>query len=152
MKISTTLSTRANLFIGIIAVVCLMLSACTKMDNAAESAAKDAAHKAALEWLAILDSGEYAQSWEASADVMRNALTLEQFERTFSAVLKPLGAMESRKLKSATYTTQLPGAPDGQYVILRFKTSFANKKQAIETVTPAKGEDGSWKVSGYFIR
>ena len=30
----------------------------------------------------------------------------------------------------------MPGAPDGQYVVIQFETSFQNKKSAIKTVTP----------------
>jgi len=136
-------------------VACFTLVSCT--GNAEESDSKEAAQKAAMKWLPILDSGDYAQAREASADVMQSTLTAEQFENTFSAVLKPLGAVESRKLKSATYTTQLPGTPDGRYVVLQFRTSFANKKRAIETVVMERGDGeswkaDSWKVSGYFIK
>ena len=46
----------------------------------------------------------------------------------------------------------LPGAPDGEYVVLQFDTSFANKKEAVETVTPMLDKDGKWKVSGYYIK
>ena len=58
----------------------------------------------------------------------------------------------SRKLNSAKYTKSVPGAPDGEYVILQFSTSFANKKEAVETVTPMLDKDGKWKVSGYYIK
>jgi len=47
--------------------------------------------------------------------------------------------------------TSLPGAPDGQYVVLRFETSFDNKAKAIETVTPML-DDGTWRVSGYYVQ
>ena len=53
---------------------------------------------------------------------------------------------------SRTYVTELPGAPDGQYVVIQFKTAFANKQSAIETVTPMLEEDGRWLVAGYFIK
>jgi hypothetical protein len=46
----------------------------------------------------------------------------------------------------------LPGAPDGEYVVIQFATSFENKKSAIETVTPMLDSDGEWRVSGYFIK
>jgi hypothetical protein len=46
----------------------------------------------------------------------------------------------------------LPGAPDGEYVVIHFHTVFANKADAIETVTPMRGRDGRWRVSGYFVR
>jgi hypothetical protein len=67
-------------------------------------------------------------------------------------VRKPLGSLVSRKLKSAKYTKTLPGAPDGEYVVLQFATSFTNKKEAVETITPMLDKDGKWKVSGYFIK
>ena len=60
--------------------------------------------------------------------------------------------MGSRELLSAQHMTSLPGAPDGDYVVIQFKTSFANKKSAVETVTPMLEKDGVWRVSGYFIK
>jgi hypothetical protein len=64
----------------------------------------------------------------------------------------PLGKLISRNIKSAVYKTSLPGAPDGQYVVIQFESSFEHKKSAIETVTPSLGDDGQWRASGYFIR
>jgi hypothetical protein len=58
----------------------------------------------------------------------------------------------SRVVASKQYTTSVPGAPDGQYVIIQFTTSFKNKASATETVTPMLDKDGSWRVSGYFIK
>jgi hypothetical protein len=68
------------------------------------------------------------------------------------AVRKPLGKPISRQVKTKTYKTSLPGAPDGEYVVIQFETSFENKKSAIETVTPMMDKDGTWRVSGYFIK
>lgn len=56
-------------------------------------------------------------------------------------------------MKGATYATKLPGAPDGEYVVIQYKASFANKESAVETITPMKEADGTtWHVSGYFIK
>ena len=63
-----------------------------------------------------------------------------------------MGKATSRTLKGATYVTELPGAPDGEYVVIQFATAFANKGSAVETITPMMDEDGRWRVSGYFIR
>jgi hypothetical protein len=46
----------------------------------------------------------------------------------------------------------LPGAPDGQYVIIQFETSFENKQNAVETVTPMLDTDSQWRISGYYIK
>jgi hypothetical protein len=48
--------------------------------------------------------------------------------------------------------TSLPGAPDGEYVVIQFMSSFENKRFAIETVTPMKDKDAKWRVSGYYMR
>ena len=68
------------------------------------------------------------------------------------SVRSQFGKVLSRKVKSAKYTTSLPGAPDGEYVVIQFDSSFANKKSAIETLTPALDKDGKSRVSGYFIK
>jgi hypothetical protein len=60
--------------------------------------------------------------------------------------------VQSRKLKSATYSKTLPGAPDGEYVVIKYNTSFANKASAVETISPMLDKDGTWRVSGYFIK
>ena len=110
------------------------------------------AQKAAEQWLSLVDAAKFAESWQSAAAYFQAALAQDQWERTLGAVRKPLGDLVSRKLKSATYATTLPGAPDGEYVVLQFDTSFTNKKVAIETVTPMREKDGQWKVSGYFIK
>jgi hypothetical protein len=55
-------------------------------------------------------------------------------------------------LSTAKFFKSLPGAPDGQYVVIKYDTTFANKAAAVETVTPMREADGSWKVSGYFVK
>jgi hypothetical protein len=56
----------------------------------------------------------------------------------------------SRKTK--TYMTSLTGAPDGQYVVIQFESSFEKKKSLIETVTPMLDQDGQWRVTGCYIK
>ncbi len=63
-----------------------------------------------------------------------------------------MGRVRSRELTGATYTTSLPGAPDARYVILQYRTRFADRKDAVETVTPMLDEDGAWRVSGYYVK
>ncbi len=67
-------------------------------------------------------------------------------------VRAPLGKLISRKMKTKAYKTSLPGAPDGEYVVIRFETSFENKEIAVETVTPMMSKDGIWRVAGYYIK
>jgi hypothetical protein len=133
-----------------VAVVGLMLGAGSGV--AEESEKEKAAVAGAEKWLGLVDAGHYAESWKEAAEYFRNAVKQEQWEQAMQAARKPLGKLVSRKVKSTSYKTALPGAPDGQYVVIEFETSFENKKAAIETVTPLLDKDGKWRVSGYFIK
>ncbi|MBN1942453.1 MAG: DUF4019 domain-containing protein [Phycisphaerae bacterium] len=111
-----------------------------------------AAVKATEQWLKLIDADKYGQSWTAAATAFRKAVAKDQWPRQVQAARKPLGNVQSRKVISSTYTTTLPGAPDGQYVVIQFQTAFENKADAVETVTPMKDKDGTWRVSGYYVK
>ncbi len=118
------------------------------MDPREEKKATDAAHA----WLRLIDSEKYAESWTGAASYFKSRVDEATWSKQIQAVRGPLGALNSRKFKAEQYTTSAPGAPDGHYLILQFATSFANKANAVETVTPMLDADGQWRVSGYFIR
>jgi len=123
------------------------------LTGAAEVAEKEkAAVSAAKKWLSKVDEGKYAESWKEAAEYFKNAVTKEQWEQSLQAVRKPLGKLVSREVKKQSYQRSLPGAPDGEYVVIQFQTVFENKKSAVETVTPMIDKDGSWRVSGYFVK
>jgi hypothetical protein len=128
--------------------IILLLGGIAFSQNAPEKAAANAAEK----WLALADAGDYSASWSEAAQFFKNSVTKSQWVQMMNASRTPLGKTLSRKLKAARYTTTLPGAPDGQYVVIQYDTSFANKRSAVETVTPMLDQDGQWRVSGYFIR
>jgi hypothetical protein len=129
---------------------CLVAGSVTAMAGQTEN--EKSAVSGAEKWLGIVDSGKYGESWKEAAEYFRNAVKQDQWEQAVQAVRKPLGKLVSRKEKSASYKTALPGAPDGQYVVIEFETSFENKKSAVETVTPMMDKDGKWRVSGYYIK
>ena len=112
----------------------------------------EAAKKSAESWLAVVDKGDYAASYDEAASIFKLAITKEDWLQKVRAARSPLGKMISRKLKRMQYETTLPGAPDGEYVVVQYDTSFENKRSAVETITPTLDKDGQWRVSGYFIR
>ena len=103
-------------------------------------------------WLAMVDKGQYEQSWEASSTYFKSMINKEQWVSQVAAVRKPLGILVSRSLKGNQYLTTMPGAPDGEYYVLSFNAVFKNKASAIETVTVMKDKDGQWRLAGYFIK
>ena len=140
------------MFRNIVSLPCLFLLLSVSVFAVADSEKETTAVTAAELWLAKVDEGKYGGSWKEAAQYFKNAVKQDQWEHSLRNVRKPLGNLISRKVKSKTYQTSLPGAPDGEYVVIQFETSFENKKSAIETVTPMRDKDGQWRVAGYFIR
>jgi len=133
-------------------ILVLLFNFVTTTARAADQAAVDEATKAADRWLKLVDAGDYKQSWNTACSLFRNAVTADQWAQQLGSVRKQVGALVSRKLKSAQYATSLPGAPSGKYVVIQYDSVFQNKSDAVETVTPMLDKDGQWRVSGYFIR
>ena len=125
-----------------------MSSSPTFADDTAETLARAAAQG----WLAKIDAGKYADTWKDASSFFRGALTEKAWVDALNAVRKPLGSALSRKSIKAESTKSLPGAPDGNYVVMQFNSSFANKKAAVETVTFMQDKDGKWRAAGYYIK
>jgi len=121
-------------------------------DTSGHGAAEKAAIDAAKDWLSLVDDGNYAASWEGGAELFKAAVQREQWVMTMETARRPFGKNISRKLISKTYSTTLPGAPDGEYVVIQYEASFENKASAVETITPMMDKDGQWRVSGYFMK
>jgi hypothetical protein len=146
---------KINLFkfnvVGFLCAVALVASFASGCGKKADVGAEKAATSAAQTWLAAIDHGDYAQSWQNASAFFQAAVTEEKWKTALETVRKPLGDLVSRTLKSAQAMTKLPGAPEGQYVVMQFETSFANKQSAVETVTFMLEKDGQWKAAGYYI-
>jgi hypothetical protein len=136
------------LLAGLALAALLTAAACADPADPTEQAGQ----ACALTWLKIVDGGDYARSWDQAASRFREAVPKDRWVSQVGAVRGPFGAVKSRRPLSAQFSRSLPGAPDGEYVVVRFSTSFENKAEATETVTPMKDADGQWRVSGYYIK
>ncbi len=115
-------------------------------------AAVTAAQAAARSWLNLVDRARYAESWDSAASVFRNALTKPAWEAAVRQARAPLPPLGARKLRGASFQTRLPNAPPGEYVVLQYQTTAEAGSMVVETVTPMKDTDGTWRVSGYYVR
>jgi len=135
--------------VGIILAGFIFIGVSAGADDAEQVAGAEAA---ALSWLALTDSGDYSQSWDRAASIFQGAISRENWISAVVNVRQPLGKVLSRKVKSAVFTRSLPGAPEGEYVVIQYDTQFEQKPAASEFVTPFRDKDGTWKVSGYYIK
>jgi uncharacterized protein DUF4019 len=102
-------------------------------------------------WVSLVDAKRWDDSWAAAGTLFKSQMPQARWASTIAPVREPLGEVSSRALKSVTKSKSLPGAPDGEYEVVEFQTSFANKAAATETVVLSHEASG-WKVDGYFIR
>jgi len=140
-----------NKVIIAIAVLGLLAMGCSKKEQPS-SGGTDEGIAAGNSWLKVVDAAQYDESWEQACAFFKGVVPKEQWVTQVAGVRGPLGSVLSREVASAEYTTKLPGAPDGEYVVIQYRTKFQNKATAIETVTPMRDPDGVYRVSGYYIR
>jgi hypothetical protein len=128
----------------------LPLSSVESRNAEAQAAKEMAARLAAEKWLAIVDSGDYGKAWDQSARRFREAVTRQQWLDSLPKTRGTLGAAKARRVEVASYKSSLAGMPDGDYVTVRFATTFEKKDDAREMVTLVF-EDGAWRPLGYGV-
>lgn len=107
---------------------------------------------AAKNWLELVDAKNYAKSYDDAASFFKVMVKKDDWINTLTGLRSMLRGVVSRQLVSTKFETKIPGAPDGEYVILVYKTKFEKKENAQEVVVPMLDPDGKWRVSGYYIK
>ena len=100
----------------------------------------------ARRWLALVDQGQWEASWAATGASFRALNTSAVWASASARARVPLGAMLSRTLLSQE---SVPAPPSG-YEMVKFRTDFANRAGAVETVSLSR-EGGGWRVVGIWI-
>jgi Protein of unknown function (DUF4019) len=110
-----------------------------------------AAQRQALGFLGYLDQGRFADSYAYTGMLIRTQLDRDAFSTEIQKTRLGTGALQSRELIDAGYTTTVSGAPEGQYVVLHYHASFANRQDTVETMWLSLAK-GYWRVVGYNIK
>jgi len=107
---------------------------------------------AAKSWLELVDAKNYAKSYDDAASFFKKMVKKDDWMNSLTGLRSELRGVVSRELVSEKYQEKMPGAPDGEYVIITYKTKFERKEEAQEVVVPMLDTDGKWRVSGYYIK
>ena len=100
----------------------------------------------ARQFLLLVDQSRWDESYQMTGAAFRKLNTADLWTSVSNKVRVPLGAAVSRKFLSQQ---NFPAPPDG-YEVVKFRTRFANKPEAVETVTLDR-EDGVWRVVAVII-
>ena len=98
------------------------------------------------EWLATIDGGNFANSWETAAEYFQHGVSKAEWISRLEKVRRPLGKVLSRNLASTEFTAA------GTRFQATYNTSFDGLLAAVETVTYALQANGEWQAIGYLIR
>jgi hypothetical protein len=108
---------------------------------------------ATRDWLALVDAGQFPESYDAAGDLFRGSLPREQWAAALGKSRTPRGNVVQRNLKSVVVSKDLPNAPKGTYVITTFDTKFQQDPEPQwEVATTYLDQSGHWKVVGYVIK
>lgn len=119
----------------------------TKLAVAQE--AEDKARFAAEQWIVLVDDGQYEQSWKEASKSFQSWITADDWLKKAAADRQQLGPKLRRRLKEIKPSDSAKGQPQGQYVFVKYQSSFEKKKKLVETITTVLEPDGVWRVSGY---
>ncbi|MCF8106271.1 MAG: DUF4019 domain-containing protein [Desulfohalobiaceae bacterium] len=100
------------------------------------------------DWLRIVDGGSYAASWHDLSPVLRQDLAQEQWIQELEDFRTPLGSLSQR---TRTSVTRASDHEIGEYVIVQYESTFANKGPVSEAISVIKGVGDRWRVLGYSI-
>jgi hypothetical protein len=126
----------------------LLTTSCLRAELPPEKLAEAAASK----WLALVDAGKSAESWQALAAAPREAMGQWKWKFGFATAQREFGAFRDRKLRSAAFTTKSPGGRAGEFVLLQYDTESTNKGRVVEKLTVMRDTDGEWRVADYTVR
>ncbi|GAA4770677.1 hypothetical protein GCM10023219_16690 [Stakelama sediminis] len=121
-------------------------SAPTATPTAAATTVNPQALAMARHWLELLDRGDWKASYAQTTASFQKHNTLQAWTKASERARVPLGAMQSRTLLSAD---DMPAPPHG-YTVLKFKIDYANRPDAVVTLSLDR-EDGNWRVAGVYI-
>ncbi|HEX4384419.1 MAG TPA: DUF4019 domain-containing protein [Myxococcales bacterium] len=112
--------------------------------------AQKQAEKEAVAFLAVIDKGGAAETWDALSPELQQQMPRDVWARGFAERRAPFGAMLSRK-RSAVVQVGVIGQRRGRFVSLRYRTRFAKQGSVEESVSLEQTADGKWRVAGYGI-
>lgn len=109
------------------------------------------ATESATRFLGLIDTGEYGKSWDEGASLLQQKIARDVWATQLARSRELTGKVVSREKSKAVYSTVAYESPDGQYIVITYKTQF-QKQKLTETVTVMLDGDARWKVAGYFVQ
>lgn len=107
--------------------------------------------QAAGSWLVLLDSRDFAGSWDQAARVFQAAVTPRQWARRATGYRDGSGDPTSRQLVDILEVTDPDAVPAGEYVRLVFECECTRAGMVREIVLMVNEGTRGWRVASYTV-
>ena len=129
----------------------LALAIAASLPANAQDARSTEAQDAARSWLALADKLDGPGTFAAAGAKFQRTMPVDRWSKALKDSRGPLGATLRRAVVSTQFVDTIPGGPKGDYALVLFRSSFANRDFAQERLTLENTKKG-WQVIGYFPR
>lgn len=113
---------------------------------------EEESEKTAQAWLKLVDEGKYLESWQTASPRLQLTMKQNEWQQLMDVSRKPLGSVKSRTIAEQAPAHNPQGLAAGEYMVILYKSSFANAPTAEELLTLAQGDDGKWRVLTYHVK
>jgi len=135
----------------VLIVACVFMVVYPMLNERPDTEKAEKATAVAMEFLQLIDSQQYAESWQMAADLMKEKVAEKDWVEKLSKARTLSGEVIERAEESTTYSPSAKDSPEGEYISLIFESKYQRAESVSEYVTVML-EDGHWKVAGYFIQ
>ena len=148
-KLAITWQVRIHLFLFVASLLWIIVPAFNKTPS--ELVTKETL-VAAAEFLYLVDTEEYAKSWEVTSATLKKMLTKTAWTDEIDRLRSYLGPIVERIHHDITYTDSADDVPEGEYVVMTFISKFQLSERVLEKLTLMLGDNDQWQVVGYFLK
>ena len=132
-------------------LACLLLVALAATSVSAQALPQEKLVGTASGQLALLDKGQFEEAWFSMSELFRQLNEKTGWEKTQQILRDTYGALLARQVYRTSFRQTYKNSPDGQYVIIQFKSVFLHKASAVETVVLECNQSEQCSIREYII-
>jgi hypothetical protein len=110
----------------------------------------DTSDKYAMEWLAIVDKGDFNTAYGMATKALQLTIPQNEWVTMMQVMKGSLGQVTERKVIDIRTAKDPAGAPQGDYMIFVYETTFSSGKKATEIIS-LQEYNGVWRVYSYTL-
>jgi hypothetical protein len=118
----------------------------------AETLTSDHLDRQARGYLEFLDQNNFEEAWEEMSDLFRSLNNKTHWQNQQQVIRSIYGPLSFRQLLRFSYRQSYSLSPDGEYVIVQYKSGYQNRTDTVETVVFDCRNDPECSIREYIIK